>query len=258
MPETGTSINEGNQPLRGNGEGVAKASPLPTSDGFGDGLHYLLNRFRFVIPEKRILGFGSQSRNQGIQAVIVLLGDTILDLPQFPQDFIGHGLRLPSVRLAWRSPGMKSLGVPGNKGPERSAAYAKTYPLSVFAQSADIPSADSFDYRFCLGVVDMPTIPGEKIIDAVNGSYGDVQCVIQCLSGDATIFNEGLGQSNRLICQWKQLDSLQRGESPFYRVAVASRCFLDNQIRDAQGKSASLDLPPIHRLLLPSGGSEIA
>ena len=32
MPETGTSINEGNQPLRGNGEGVAKASPLPTTD----------------------------------------------------------------------------------------------------------------------------------------------------------------------------------------------------------------------------------
>nr|VFJ99027.1 MAG: hypothetical protein BECKLFY1418B_GA0070995_11351 [Candidatus Kentron sp. LFY] len=32
MPETGTSVNEGNRPLRGNGEGVAKASPLPTSE----------------------------------------------------------------------------------------------------------------------------------------------------------------------------------------------------------------------------------
>ena len=33
MPETGTSVNERNQPLRGNGEGVAKVSPLPTAMG---------------------------------------------------------------------------------------------------------------------------------------------------------------------------------------------------------------------------------
>nr|VFJ96694.1 MAG: Predicted AAA-ATPase [Candidatus Kentron sp. LFY] len=36
MPETGTSVNEGNQPLRGNGEGVAKASPLSTAGAWAD------------------------------------------------------------------------------------------------------------------------------------------------------------------------------------------------------------------------------
>nr|VFK20249.1 MAG: hypothetical protein BECKLPF1236B_GA0070989_12041 [Candidatus Kentron sp. LPFa] len=32
MPERGTSVNGGNRPPRGNGEGVAQASPLPNTD----------------------------------------------------------------------------------------------------------------------------------------------------------------------------------------------------------------------------------
>nr|VFK58669.1 MAG: protein SCO1/2 [Candidatus Kentron sp. TC] len=114
MPETGTSINRGNRPPRGNGEGLARASPLPTTccktmneqkqDEYPIGnLGLVMIGFALLAIICMLLWFGvsQKEKSTNLDAVTTILGEP-REIPPFTLlDHHGNPFTQANLRGQW-------------------------------------------------------------------------------------------------------------------------------------------------------------
>ena len=57
--------------------------------------------------------------------------------------------------------------------------------------------------RFSFGIIEMPTVPSEEIIDTMYSGYGNMQGVIQSLRRKGFLLEKCFGQCDNSICNWQ-------------------------------------------------------
>ncbi|MBF0163955.1 MAG: hypothetical protein HQM01_05510 [Magnetococcales bacterium] len=110
----------------------------------------------------------------------------------------------------------------------------------------------------CSGIGDMPAIPGQKVIHAVNRRQGDMNRVLLSGFWKTAGAKNLLGQiTNRFLAR-QAAQSVQESQPSLGGIRITTAHFLDDQFRNEQLKPVALFVPPLVGDLLVGGNNQIS
>jgi len=106
---------------------------------------------------------------------------------------------------------------------------------------------------FCLGIVNMPTIPSNKVVNVVHGGNGHVRSVVDGYGRQSSVGYQDIDKICRRFSCRQDGEAINGGESPHGRVGITTTGLVQNQWRNVLIKTRAMVVPPLTGDLLVSG-----
>ena len=117
--------------------------------------------------------------------------------------------------------------------------------------------ANSSHDRLGFGVVKMPAIPRQQVVDSMHRGYGKMNGIILCSGRYRPRLQQRLGKRYDWIVDHQYRNTGNRFKTPAGCFWVSPSCLLQGDSRRIEVESGSLCLPPVYGGFLPRGGQQV-